>query len=286
MADSNGKKFKGSVFGGFKRSDVLSYIERVTLEQRHALDEAKAATESALKERDAALRAKEEAETARETILTESADLRKDFERMFDESSQVKAELASVTTELSAKALEVDRLREDLTTLNDKLSAAQDEAERSRKTVQEQREKLDEYEAARRRVADIELDAFQRADKIENEARGRASEIRHSLQDIYKDAGDRFRAVNGDIRSIIDMFLKDIETSRAQITGLSDYFDELETTVARLAKEEAEKSDPNYVPAETYESDAEDINLFEKTLEMYTNHEVYPYGGDSSAGTA
>ena len=139
-----GVLFKTSVFGGFRKQEVIEYIEKLKSNSAEEVKQLEG-------ERDAARRLEQQADE--KAVLTEDR--------------------------LAALQQELDQLREH----NQSLRLEADEAAREAERARAQAEQLKrEYSELKEYIADIELSAYKRAREVQEEAARQADEVTKSIE--------------------------------------------------------------------------------------------------------
>ena len=163
--------FKGSLFGGFNRQDVINYIEKASKESAVLLDESTTKI-SALEEELDTLRKQYTA--LQEEFKTASADSQAKYE---DEISALNADTQTITDTLNTTKNELASEQEHSAALQSKLDAAIAENQQCQKELLELMEKIellqpevDEYHKLKNNIVDIEVEGRQRADSAIAEA--------------------------------------------------------------------------------------------------------------------
>ena len=163
--------FKGSLFGGFNRQDVINYIEKASKESAALLDESTTKI-SALEEELDTLRKQYTA--LQEEFKTASADSQAKYE---DEISALNADTQTITDTLNTTKNELASEQEHSAALQSKLDAAIAKNQQCQKELLELMEKIellqpevDEYHKLKNNIVDIEVEGRQRADSAIAEA--------------------------------------------------------------------------------------------------------------------
>ena len=162
--------FKSVMFGGFRRKDVIDYIEKSATESNERISTLEQ-TEDRLVQENAALRTDLASVTGARDRLSDA------LEDNFSKQEELNARLDEANAEL-------DRLRAQLEALTAERDALRDE-------IAVLRPKAEEYGAVKAKIADLELAARQRAEDLENEAQQRAqaleSEAQHRAEALEND---------------------------------------------------------------------------------------------------
>ncbi len=172
--------FKGSLFGGFNREDVIDYIKKTSAESTARI---------------------ESLEGDIDKLCAQEQELR-------TQVSTLRGENDRLTQEHSDTAAERDTLRAALDTANDELTALRAEAEALRAenaSLRAENDKLrpmaEQYSTIKEHLAGIELDAHQRAEEYE------------------RGVHERLAAMIGDCRAHCDSVLSTLGNTCISVTG-------------------------------------------------------------------
>lgn len=174
--DSILHKFRGTVFGGFNRQDVLNYIEQSSRENGKKISSLNARLEAAERE-------KAELNAALDSLRNESGDLAEQEARVRASLEESSRSLAVVRGELQTTRTQLAVAKKELADLQDKVAQIEPMAQR--------------YEALKDRIATVELDAHQKAqatlDKAEEEIRTLRADTARWMETVQS-GYDRLRA--------------------------------------------------------------------------------------------
>ena len=203
--DEQIKGFRGAVFGGFRREDVLRYIEETdskyhseTEELRRQLTEAQAALT--------------ELGEQNKTLTEKNAEL---LERGFSlQTGEIEAQNARAE-ELAA---ENDRLTEE----NAKLAA-----------------KCGEYDASKDKIAEMELSAYRRAKQIEEDAKAELQKLRRQSLDMIEQVKHQLDLTKENYRSVLT---RSQQESAEMARKAGEVLGEIDRISASLGKGEVGKN--------------------------------------------
>lgn len=181
---------KGTLLGGFKRSDVMEYIERTAKENGEAMAALKEELETLRRERDGLA-------------------VERDF--LLEKSGQLETVQA-----------EKDALSEELTALRSAKAAVEQENAALHAELTQLRPQVEEYQAIRARLSEIQIEACRRASELEENTRRRMQE----LEDI---AYTRLQGLTDSCRAAYD---------NAFVAHYPEVFDELDRLLTRAPAEE------------------------------------------------
>ena len=156
---------KGTLFGGFKRSDVTEYIERLSKENMEAL--------TLLREEVEKLRSERDALSSEKDALVETNAL-----------------LEAAKEEKAALMEEVVVLRADKLAAEKELTALREEVEQLRPEVQE-------YHEIKEKLSEIQIEACRRANELEESTKAR-------MQALEDETYDRLHKLASGCRSAYD----------------------------------------------------------------------------------
>jgi len=145
-------QFKSSVFGGFNRDDVIRYIEKAALENQSRIDELE-------KENDG--------------LCRENADLRKELDSVSGERGRLHKACDSAAQEQETLKKSVAQAQSALASLRAQLAEAQSENASLLARVKELTPQVEEYNAVKSHISELELAARQRADALEQDVRAK-----------------------------------------------------------------------------------------------------------------
>ena len=168
--DEQMKGFRGAVFGGFRREDVLRYIEETDRnyhEHTESLQNSLTESQTALAE----LRAQND------QLMAKNAELLERLGEMTLDADQIRAKLDDIekgftmqTAEIEAQSARAAALAEE----NDRLT--EENAKLS--------EKCGEYAASKDKIAEMELSAYRRAKQLEDDAKNELAKLRRQSMDM------------------------------------------------------------------------------------------------------
>lgn len=145
---------KGTLFGGFKRSDVTEYIERLSKENMEALTLLREEVENLRNERD-------QLSTERDSLV------------------ETNALLEAAKEEKNALTEEVVALRADKLAAEKELAAMREELEKLRPEAQEYRE-------IKEKLSDIQIEACRRANEVEESTKTRMQALEDETYERLK----------------------------------------------------------------------------------------------------
>ena len=148
--------FKGSLFGGFNRQDVMNYIEKASKESA-----------ALLQEKDAQINALEQQV---QELSAQQAQLHSELQNImqrYDQTCQAltEAQKACVSAQDSLQKAEEQAARDA------------DEQKRLTTTLEGLQQEVDEYHKLKNNIAEVEVEAKHRADTIVAEAKANAESL-------------------------------------------------------------------------------------------------------------
>lgn len=177
--------FKGTLFGGFNRDDVIQYIEKTALENNQHIDALEKENDGLCRENSDFRRELESVTGARDRLSDSYADLIK--KHLSAEES-----LTDAQTQLS-NALE-------------KIAALEGEKIELQSTVAQLQKTADEYESMKAHISEIELEARQRAGDLEERTHRQLSELLNSCrcrcEEITSMLKDSCAGVSGELQKL------------------------------------------------------------------------------------
>lgn len=222
--DEQGKGFRGAFFGGFRREDVLHYIEETdakyhseTEQLRRQLTEAQAAM-TELGEQNKALTAK-------------NAELLERLGEMTLDTDKIRAQLDQIERGFSLQTGEIEAQNaraQELAAENDRLAA-----ENAKLAA-----KCGEYDASKDKIAEMELSAYRRAKKIEEDAKAELQKLRRQSLEMIEQVKRQLDTTKENYRSVL---ARNQQESAEMARRASEVLGEIDRITASLGKGEADK---------------------------------------------
>ena len=235
MADFS--KFRSSI-GGFNRSDVVDYIESVSVEHKKELRRLKDANEK-LEAEKAALQA--ELDQTRHTLDTANEELsaaKAELDRMQEEDASLQQQIESLAqeaSELSQRALDAEA---KVDAYAQQPEPSQDaEAEDAPEEVEDAEPSEDDLVSS---LAQQELEAYRRAEATERNALARAARFREKLSQLCDNAHSRYTETGEDLEALSQDLSSVLDRMRDTLADLQVAFDETENAFEELQSTEAE----------------------------------------------
>ena len=223
--DEQSKGFRGALFGGFKREDVLQYIEQTdskyyaeTEELRRQLTEAQAALT--------------ELRSQNETLTEKNAELLERLGEMTLDTDKIRAQLDEIESGFSLQASEIEAQNaraQELAAENDRLTA-----ENAKPSA-----KCGEYDASKDKIAEMELSAYRRAKQIEEDAKNELQKLRRQSLEMIDQVKRQLDATKENYRTVL---ARSQQESAEMARKSGEVLGEIDRITAALGKGEADKS--------------------------------------------
>ena len=172
--------FRGAVFGGFNRQDVLTYLENASHEAAQRQSELEKQLDEAQ-----ALRAQQDAQLAEQT--EQLARLRQENQELQTRLEQAQQALSASRDQCGRHSGELDAARRELEELKGRMAALEPDAAA--------------YSAVKDRTAGMELEAHRRAQAIQDQAEGQARQIRRRAEQWLREVGLAYDALRRETES-------------------------------------------------------------------------------------
>ena len=223
--DEQSKGFRGALFGGFKREDVLQYIEQTdskyyaeTEELRRQLTEAQAALT--------------ELRSQNETLTEKNAELLERLVEMTLDTDKIRAQLDEIESGFSLQTSEIEAQNaraQELAAENDRLTA-----ENAKLSA-----KCGEYDASKDKIAEMELSAYRRAKQIEEDAKNELQKLRRQSLEMIDQVKRQLDATKENYRTVL---ARSQQESAEMARKAGEVLGEIDRITAALGKGEADKS--------------------------------------------
>lgn len=225
--DEQTRGFRGAVFGGFNREDVLHYIEETdtkyfteTAELRSQLTEAQSAMDE--------LRTQNEALTAKNAELLERlGEMTLDTDKIRAQLDQIESGFSLQATEIEAQNARAEQLAAEndrLTSENAKLSA-----------------KCGEYDATKEKIAEMELSAYRRAKQIEEDAKVELQKLRRKSMETIEQVRRQLDATKENYRTVL---ARNQQESAEMARKAGEVLGEIDKISASLGKKDSDTTRP------------------------------------------
>lgn len=216
------KLFKSSAFGGFKRQDVLNYIESASKKSAESMEKQRQELED-LRKRLAG--AEEKCRAELEDLRTENMQLQADLqaageerEGLIQQKDTLAAQLEEQRAENSRLAAEGERNSEELDALSSKVDELQAKIARVEPEAVA-------YQTMKRHMAEIEVSAYQRAEAIETSAREQSDRVYTRLINLLSQSKQRFSAVQSGFEVTASHVSGELQKMQESLSRLSSAFD-------------------------------------------------------------
>ena len=175
--------FKGSLFGGFNREDVIDYITKASAESTARI---------------------ESLEGDVDKLCAQEQELRTQIAALRDEKRALAEERDDATAERDTLCIALDAANEELTALRAEAEALRAENASLRSEADTFRPLAEQYSAVKEHLAGIELDAHQRAEAYERGVRERLTamigECRSHCDGVLATLGETCANVSNELR--------------------------------------------------------------------------------------
>ena len=225
--DEQTKGFRSAVFGGFRREDVLRYIEETDAKYyeeserlRSSLDDAQTAMGE--------LRGQNEKLTEKNAELLERLGaMTLDMDRIQAQLDEIEKGFSLQTTEIEAQNERAETLAAEndrLTSENAKLSA-----------------KCGEYDQSKDKIAEMELSAYRRAKQIEEDAKVELQKLRRKSMETIEQVRRQLDATKENYRTVL---ARNQQESAEMARKAGEVLGEIDKISASLGKKDGEAPHP------------------------------------------
>ena len=225
--DEQTKGFRSAVFGGFRREDVLRYIEETDARYyeeserlRSSLDDAQTAMGE--------LRGQNEKLTEKNAELLERLGaMTLDMDRIQAQLDEIEKGFSLQTTEIEAQNERAETLAAEndrLTSENAKLAA-----------------KCGEYDQSKDKIAEMELSAYRRAKQIEEDAKVELQKLRRKSMETIEQVRRQLDATKENYRTVL---ARNQQESAEMARKAGEVLGEIDKISASLGKKDGEAPHP------------------------------------------
>ncbi len=224
--------FKSSLFGGFRRKDVIAYIEKSAAESGERISELEEAEGKLSQEN--------------ESLRGDLASVSGARDRLSDALHDNYAKQEALQSALDAANAELDGLRAQLNAMTEERNALRSEVDKLRPQVKEfcsVKANLTELElAAHRRVDDYEAEAKRRVEADEAEAKQRTdayeSDVRARLHSAVESCRTQCDLIMATLETTCENVAAELRRGTETVTRLPDAFHTLRHDLDEMEKGE------------------------------------------------
>ncbi|MCL2747138.1 MAG: hypothetical protein FWE59_00590 [Oscillospiraceae bacterium] len=235
MADS-GKRFRFTPVGGFRRQDVITYIEKLMKEHHEEIDACRAGAEQLRRERDDARERAALGQIKVEELTLKS----KQLPYMQSDVESLKSRLNQLAVEKTRQSETLQKLegaREGDRTALSRLQSLLAERESKLQSLQKQ---IDDFIVSYASAEELERKAVERARAIETEALANAEHSRELITRLWMDTKDRYTAFCREAEEATAVAVQELDKVRALLIGASHMFDGVNSSLDELPLPEEE----------------------------------------------
>lgn len=217
MKEQKGQ-MRGTLFGGFRRQDVINCLEAISQEHEQQLAQLREQVET-----------EERARRELEQTVAEQGAQNTENQRLSKVLEQSEAALAAARQELA-------RQSEQLSQLEQSCASLKAEVERLGPAASA-------YEEIKDRTAGIELDAHRRAQTIVREAEGRAEKLRAGMEQWMEKMEQGYDLLRTDMDATISHAANELSRVQRSLEGAGTDFADYDQRLAELIKTYREERD-------------------------------------------
>ena len=265
---NNEKAFGVSFVGGFRRKDVLGYIEQAAGDHKTEI--------KALSDENLHLKAVIEKMTGERSDLevkmgeTEKISLQEagKISELDQQSKRQKDRILMLEANVEVQKSRISELESELKETKAKAGETELKNFELMASVQKYETYMTDIDEAKKLVFDIELEARKRAEGIEEEAIKNAEMARNVLGALIGDAQSRFDCVRTDIESTVSHVVSELERIISAFLSINMSFDDMTDKLSKLnvytERHDAERTEEKSVLTDDltddlYEADGGDI---------------------------
>ena len=187
--DDQNKGFRGAVFGGFNREDVMLYIRKT--DEKYFAE-----TEELRRQLSEAQTAMGELRAQNEELTEKNAELLERLGEMTLDADKIRAKLDEIERGFTLQTTEIETQNaraQSLAAENDRLTAENNALS----------EKCGEYDASKRKIAEMELSAYRRAKQIEEDAKNELQKLRRQSLEMIEQVKRQLDTTKENYRSVL-----------------------------------------------------------------------------------
>lgn len=207
--------FRGAMFGGFNRQDVLNYLESTAQQAAKELEE----------QRDRA-----------EGLELEVTDLRREQESAQAELKHLRQEAAQYKQEQEKAQNELEVLRRDNERKQKELQQATVELEQLRAKVALLAPDAEAYATVKERTAGVELEAHRRAQNVEARAKIMAGDLQRQMEQWMGKVEQQYAGLKSEIQNSVERANQQLVSAGQTLNRVNALMGEQEAALKAVAK--------------------------------------------------
>ena len=218
--DEQTKGFRSAVFGGFRREDVLRYIEET---------DAKYYEES------------ERLRSSLDDAQTAMGELRGQNEKLTEKNAELLERLGAMTLDMDRIQAQLDEIEKGFSLQTTEIEAQNERAENDRLTSENAKlaAKCGEYDQSKDKIAEMELSAYRRAKQIEEDAKTELQKLRRQSLETIEQVRRQLEETKENYRV---MLARSQQESQEMARRAGEVIGEIDRISASLGKNTTEKS--------------------------------------------
>lgn len=236
-----GKVFKISCFGGFKKEEVLSYIQTAAEDYQQKIEDLECTIAALERERDSACDDAAELTQKNKELAQKNSELLQRLSEMTLTQEKFQKEIEEKTEEAQIFSDAEDELRHRVDELESQVSVLARDRDAMAKRAEKLEAQSEGYRLSKEKLSEIELSAYKRAQDIEDKALLEAKNVRIQSAQLISAVKKKIQAFSEDYSAYIDTCSERLNCFKQDasnvLDGMNDVIASLdETMVGELEK--------------------------------------------------
>jgi DNA repair exonuclease SbcCD ATPase subunit len=227
--------FRTATFGGFQRTDVVSYLKRIAEEHRQEVDKLQKQIDdlesrrSALQEQLAVVAdAKAKLTLAEEQLAAqqeENGTLQAENDTLKQENQTLQEQLQAYEAAEEETREKQPQLEADLAALREENQALQEKNQALEAQLVSWEPSVHTYGAIKSQMAEIELDARERSALLLHRAEGQAEQLRSRAAEVLTHSAEQYDHTRMDTNQTLTYLCRELQRLQGELKGLSTVLD-------------------------------------------------------------
>lgn len=223
--DEQSKGFRGALFGGFRRTDVMWYIERMDNKYHTETEE----LHRQMIEAQSALREMREQNAA---LTEKNAELLERLGEMTLSADKIRAQLDEIERGFTLQSAEIEAQ-------NDRAGKLAEENDRLTQENARLAAKCGQYDASKEKIVEMELSAYWRAKQIEEQTKAELQKLRQQSAETINQVRHQLDVAREQYRQ---MLARSQQESAEMVRKAGEMLCVIDRITASLGKSEADKT--------------------------------------------
>ncbi len=230
MAPKSVRSFRKAIVGGFSKKDVVDFLHSSAKERNEEIEAYRAGAEKLREERDHF----KQLATSTTSLQSENSHIQSEISKMQQDNVRMQGELSQLKELINNRDARIAELAGEVIAVKSRSVELTEENDRLRSIANEVENELSQYAEFRGKLAEAEAVAYNRAEKIEQEARQNADNARAEMIHSIGEIKNRIDLIKSDALSVTYKTLRELDAVRGVLTAFPETFNIIERQFSEI----------------------------------------------------